>query len=57
MMSDMSLEPTSVAPVSFHFGFLVGGSHRRRGSVHNRQVKTPHLLEHRSAVGATSTSL
>jgi hypothetical protein len=27
-----ALDPTPVAPVSFRFGFLVCGSHRRRGS-------------------------
>ena len=31
-----SLEPTPVTPVSFRCGFLVGGCHRRRGSVLGR---------------------
>jgi hypothetical protein len=31
-----SLEPTPITPVSFRFGFRVGGSHRRRGSVLGR---------------------
>ena len=26
-----ALEPTAITPVSFRFGFRVGGSHRRRG--------------------------
>ena len=30
--SNTTLEPTAITPVSFRFGFLVGGSHRRRGS-------------------------
>ena len=31
-----ALEPTPITPVSFRFGFLVGGSHRRRGSAFGR---------------------
>ena len=31
-----SLEPTPITPVSFRYGFQVGGSHRRRGSVLGR---------------------
>jgi hypothetical protein len=31
-----ALAPTPVTPVSFRFGFPVGGSHRRRGSAFGR---------------------
>jgi hypothetical protein len=36
MFSNTSLEPTPITPGSFRFGFPVGGSHRRRGSVLGR---------------------
>jgi hypothetical protein len=36
MWPNTSLEPTPVTPVSLRCGFLVGGSHRRRGSVLGR---------------------
>ena len=36
MMPNTALEPTPITPGSFRFGFLVGGSHRRRGSAFGR---------------------
>jgi hypothetical protein len=36
MWPNTSLEPTPITPVSFRYGFRVGGCHRRRGSVLGR---------------------
>ena len=36
MMPNTALEPTPITPVSFRYGFPVGGSHRRRGSAFGR---------------------
>ena len=33
-----ALEPTPLTPVNLRFGFLVGGSHRRRGSAFGRSA-------------------
>ena len=36
MSPNTALEPTPITPVRSRFGFLVGGSHRRRGSAFGR---------------------